>query len=85
MGGGVYFDLGLDLVVANAPLMDVHVQVLVDLGTVFVPGDVGPGIPFGHAQEGNLVAQHVLKIEVRGLKDFGALWRIYLKDLDCLS
>lgn len=73
LGGGINFDLRLDLVVADAPLVDVHVEVLVDLGTVFVPGDVGPGITLGHAQEGDLVAQHVLKIEVRGLQDFGAL------------
>jgi len=73
LGGRVNFDLRLDLVVADSPLVDVHVEVLVDLRPVLVPRDVGSGVSLGHAEEGDLVAQNILKIKVRGLQDFGAL------------
>jgi len=65
--GRVNFDLRLDLVVADAPFVYVHIEVLIDLRSVLVPGDMGSGIALGHAQKGDLVAQNVLKIEVRGL------------------
>lgn len=73
LGGRIDFDFGLDSIVANAPFMHMHVQVLIDFRTVLVPGYVWTWVALGHAQKCNLVAQHVLEIEVRGLQDLGPL------------
>lgn len=73
LGSRIDFDFGLDSIVANAPFMHMHIQVLVDFGTVLIPGYVWTWITLGHAQKCNLVAQHVLEIEVRGLQDLGPL------------
>lgn len=71
--GRIDFDFGLDSIVANTPFMHMHVQMLIDFRTVLIPGYVGTRITLSHAQKCNLVAQHVLEIEVRGLQDLGPL------------
>lgn len=69
----INFDLRLDAIIANGPFVHVHIQMLIDFCAVLVPGYVRARIALGHAQKGDLVAQHVLEIKVRGLQDFGAL------------
>lgn len=39
---------------------------VVQLDAVLEPDDVGPRLAGGHADEDDLVAQHVLVVEVRG-------------------
>lgn len=46
---------------------------LIDFRTVLIPGYMRTRITLGHAQECNLVAQHILEIEVRGLQNLGPL------------
>ena len=50
-----------------------HVEVAEDLHAVLEPGYVRSGVALGQAQEGDLVAEHVLVVKVRGQQNFRAL------------
>ncbi len=55
--------------------------VRVEFDAVLEPGDLGPGVALGHAEEGNLAAEHVLQLEVAGFDDLrtleGGRWRVF--------
>ena len=51
----------------------VEVAVAEQLAAVLVPHDGGPRLPLGHAEEHDLVPQHVLVVEVGGLGDLRPL------------
>ena len=50
-----------------------HVFMSVELHAVLEPSDGGQRVALRHAQEDDLVPQHVLEVEVRGLGDAGPL------------
>ena len=63
-----------------------EVVVVEQFPPVFVPDDCRPGFPLGNAEKDNLVAQHVLVVKVRGLRNLSSLTRhhpiIYRQDID---
>ena len=46
---------------------------VIQLDAVLEPDDVGPRLAGGHADEHDLVAQHVLVVEVGRFRDSGSL------------
>ena len=56
------------------------------LPSVFVPDYCRPGLSLGNAEKHDLVAQHVLVVKVRGLRNLSSLTRhhpiIYRQDID---
>ena len=53
------------------------VVVIVELAAVLEPDDFGPGLPGGHANEDDFVAQYVFVVKVRGFGNAGTLWTQY--------
>ena len=51
---------------------------VVELDAILEPDDVGPRLSGGHADEDDLVAQHVLVVEVGGLRYSGTLKTMFL-------
>ena len=55
-----------------------EVVVVEQLPSVFVPDYCRPGLSLGNAEKHDLVAQHVLVVEVRGLGNLSSLTRHHL-------
>jgi len=51
----------------------VEIKVIEDLSPIFEPSNGWPGFPFGHADEGDFVAQFVFEIEMRGFHNSSSL------------
>lgn len=42
----------------------IQIEVSENFAPILIPGDMGPGSPFGNTQEGDFMPQHVFIIEV---------------------
>ena len=64
----------------NLTETETHMEVVVveQFPSVFVPDYCRPGFPLGNAKKHDLVAQHVLVVEVRGLGNLSSLTRHHL-------
>ena len=63
------------MILSTRNLTETHMEVVVveQFPPVFVPDDCRPGFPLGNAKKHDLVAQHVLVVEVRGLGNLSSL------------